>query len=144
MSRPYLPVALRRLVIERARGCCEYCLLHEDDAAYSHWIDHILALRHGGQTVSENLALTCPDCNRRKGTDFAGIEPGTGAIVRLFNPRADQWPDHFQLQGTRIIGTTPTGQRTIVLLGLNDEIRLLERELLMLDGRYPPPVLPLN
>jgi hypothetical protein len=76
-----------------------------------------------------------------KGADFAGIDPETGAIVCLFNPRTDHWPDHFVLQGAHILGLTPTGRVTVTLLGLNDEIRLLERELLSAEGRYPPPVL---
>jgi 5-methylcytosine-specific restriction endonuclease McrA len=27
----YIPETIRRAVIKRAKGCCEYCRLHEDD-----------------------------------------------------------------------------------------------------------------
>jgi hypothetical protein len=37
----YIPEPLRRLVVERAGGRCEYCLLHEDDTFFTHEIDHI-------------------------------------------------------------------------------------------------------
>ena len=39
----YIPEALRRLVAEQADGRCEYCRLHEDDAFFTHEVDHIYA-----------------------------------------------------------------------------------------------------
>lgn len=87
MSRIHIPAALRRLVFERAGGRCEYCLLHEDDVPFSHHLDHLIPLKHGGQTVSDNLALACLECNRYKGSDLAAIDPLTGQITSLFNPR---------------------------------------------------------
>ncbi|HKX33078.1 MAG TPA: HNH endonuclease signature motif containing protein [Blastocatellia bacterium] len=56
MPRPYILTVLRRSVIERAGSRCEYCLIHHDDTPDTHQIDHIIAIKHGGQTVSENLA----------------------------------------------------------------------------------------
>lgn len=41
MSTTYIPEALRRLVVERANYCCEYCLIHQNDSLYSHEVDHI-------------------------------------------------------------------------------------------------------
>lgn len=35
------------------------------------------------------------------------------------------------------MGLTPTGKATIELLHLNDDHRLLEREMLIAAGRYP-------
>ncbi|MCB0098392.1 MAG: HNH endonuclease [Caldilineaceae bacterium] len=64
MSREHIPVAVRRLVAERAQGRCEYCLLHQDDTPFTHPLDHIIAIRHGGATTAENLALACIDCNQ--------------------------------------------------------------------------------
>ncbi|MEP7339158.1 MAG: HNH endonuclease signature motif containing protein [Acidobacteriota bacterium] len=139
MPRPAIAKKLRRFVIQRAHGCCEYCLLHQDDAPDSHQIDHIIALRHKGSTKRHNLACACADCNRQKGTDFGTIDPRTGAVIFLFNPRRQKWPDHFRLDGARIIGLTPAGQATIELLRLNDDRRLLERELLIAAGCYPRP-----
>jgi hypothetical protein len=41
MSLTYIPVALRRLVEERALFRCEYCLLLDGLMFYPHEIDHI-------------------------------------------------------------------------------------------------------
>ena len=137
MPRPYISTSLRRLVIERARDRCEYCLIHQDDTPDAHQIDHIIAIKHNGQTVSENLAYACAECNHYKGTDFATIDPATEETVRLFNPRTQQWSEHFELRGAQIIGLTKIGEVTIGLLHLDDEARLFEREVLIANGRYP-------
>lgn len=138
MPRQYISQALRRLVVERARECCEYCLLHEDDSPDPHQVDHILPIKHGGQTVSENLAYACTECNWFKGTDFAAIDQISGEIVSLFNPRTQQWREHFALEGARIAALSATGRVTVDLLRLNRAARLLERETLIVSGRYPP------
>ncbi|MFM7424602.1 MAG: HNH endonuclease [Elainella sp.] len=49
MSR-YIPTALRRLVYDRADGCCEYCLTPEFAAFAAHEVDDIVAQKHGGLT----------------------------------------------------------------------------------------------
>lgn len=139
MPRSHIPRALRRLVRDRAHTCCEYCLVHQDDVPETHPIDHIIAVKHGGLTGHENLACACAECNRHKGTDVASIDPATGAIVPLFNPRTQQWREHFAIDGVRINGLALTGQVTVELLQLNAERRLLEREMLRAEGRWPPP-----
>ena len=68
MSSSSIPTELRKLVIERAAGRCEYCLMHQNVSIYSHEVDHIIALKHGGQTSADNLALSCLSCNRHKGS----------------------------------------------------------------------------
>ena len=138
MPRPRIPPSLRYLVAERAQACCEYCLLHEDERPDTHHVDHVIPITHGGQTVSENLAYACAECNRFKGTDFAAIDQMTGATVPLFNPRIHRWSEHFDLNGARIAGVTVTGRVTVDLLRLNTDARLLERETLIAGGRYPP------
>jgi hypothetical protein len=50
-----IPDALRRRARERAQNRCEYCLLHEDDAYLPFEVDHIIAEKHGGATLIENL-----------------------------------------------------------------------------------------
>ena len=137
MSQIYIPAALRRLVISRAQGKCEYCLLHQDDSPFTHPIDHIVALKHGGATMLVNLALACINCNRQKGSDLTGIDPISGRIVRTFDPRQQDWHVHFRLEGVKIIGLSETGRATVALLRVNDSMRLLERESLRLVGRYP-------
>ncbi len=49
-----LTAALRRSVIERAQGKCEYCTLHQDFSIYTYEIDHTIATKHGGKAVLEN------------------------------------------------------------------------------------------
>lgn len=53
-----VPVAMRALVCERAKGRCEYRLLHEDDAWVPHEPDHIVAIKHRGRTDEANLAFS--------------------------------------------------------------------------------------
>ena len=136
MRRVHPSADLRRVVIERAKGKCEYCLVHQDDTPFTHPIDHIIAIRHGGQTVADNLALACLECNRNKGADLTTIDPLTGAITPLFHPRKQAWHEHFHLEGEQIVGLTAIGRATVILLRLNDPMRLMEREALMTIERY--------
>lgn len=129
--------AMRRAIREQARERCEYCLIHNDDTYMPHEIDHIIAQKHGGETSPDNLCLSCADCNRHKGSDLASLDPQTGEPVLLFHPRRDRWEDHFQLDGIRIEGLTPTGRATARLLQMNTTDRLLERAALIEMGRYP-------
>ena len=133
-----LSVTLRRLVVKRAGDRCEFCLIHQDDVPQQHEIDHLVARKHGGQTVAENLALTCLPCNRYKGSDQTAIDPETQQLVPLFNPRVQSWADHFMLMDARIIGLTPMGRATVSLLRLNLPTRVDIRRLLIEKGRYPP------
>lgn len=82
----YVSVELRKQVYERANGCCEYCLMPEQLSLISFAIDHIIAEKHDGQTLTENLALSCPPCNQHKGSDIASIDPDTGQLSAFYNP----------------------------------------------------------
>src|ERR1700741_4917849 len=97
-----ISAALRALVRQRARGRGEYCLLHEEDALLPHEPDHIIAIKHRGQTEDSNPAWTCFSGNRAKGSDLASIDIDTGRLVRLFTPRRDRWKRHFRLEGAII------------------------------------------
>ena len=138
MPRIHIPDQLRRLVIERALGCCEYCLIHQDHTPEPHHIDHLLAIKHAGKTEPVNLALACARCNRFKGSDFAAIDPADGQPAILFNPRLQPWKDHFALDGALIVGLTPSGRATVELLRMNDQSVLVHRRKLILKKRYPP------
>ena len=137
MTSNSISAELRKLVIQRASECCEYCLIHQDFSIYTHEVDHIIAVKHGGETTAVNLALSCLSCNRHKGSDFATIDQFTKEIVPLFNPRHQVWNEHFYLEGARIEGKTQIGQGTARLLQLNVSNRLLERQVLMSQGLYP-------
>jgi len=133
----FVPATLRRQVIARAGNCCEYCLLNADDAWFPHEPDHIMSEKHGGPTTSENLALSCFDCNRYKGSDIASRDPETNELVPLFDPRRDQWADHFVIEGGTILALTPIARATARLLRLNLPERTEVRETLRRSGRYP-------
>lgn len=133
----YIPEALRQLVYERANGHCEYCRLDVRYAYFPYEIDHIVAEKHEGKTDESNLCLSCFECNCHKGSDLSSYDAQVDDIVRLFNPRRDQWSDHFQLNDAQILALTPIGRVTVKLLQFNKRERLLEREELIAAGKYP-------
>jgi hypothetical protein len=128
---------LRNEVARRAGQRCEYCLINEDDAGFPHHVDHIRSRKHGGSSTPDNLAYACVVCNRHKGSDVASIDPDTGEVVLLFDPRRGRWADHFRLNGALIEPISSIGRATARLLQLNAPERILERRLLQSLGRYP-------
>ena len=134
MSRSYIPSDLRQQVYARARGICEYCQLPDTVVLSAHQIDHIIAEKHGGATTLENLALSCTLCNRNKGSDIASIDPFSGGIVPLYNPRKDQWSEHVECQDAQFSGKTPQGRATVNLLKMNQPERVEERHILIQAG----------
>jgi len=94
-------------------------------------IDHVLAEKHGGETIESNLALACAHCNRHKGPNIAGFDGETGQIVQLFNPRMDIWGQHFEEDGPRLRGKTAIGRVTVDVLGMNGADRILVRSALL-------------
>ena len=128
---------LRRLVIDRAGHCCEYCLLNQQDNFLAFEIDHIIAEKHRGPTVENNLCLSCSYCNAYKGSDIASLDPKNDELSRLFNPRTQRWSDHFKLDGGFIEPLTPEGRVTAFLLRMNHEMQVMERTMLIAQGRYP-------
>jgi 5-methylcytosine-specific restriction endonuclease McrA len=136
MTSDYISVELRKLVVNRAAKRCEYCLIHQDFSIYTHEVDHIIAVKHSGETTADNLALSCLSCNRHKGSDFATIDQTTKEIVPLFNPRLQVWSEHFYLENGRIEGKTKIGQVTSRLLQMNVLNRVLERQVLISQGQY--------
>ncbi|MCW5551527.1 MAG: HNH endonuclease [Verrucomicrobiae bacterium] len=137
MSRTAIPAALRLFIHQRAAGRCEYCRLHDDDSLLPHEPDHIIATQHGGEPTAENLALACFDCNRFKGPNLSSIDPESGAVVPLFNPRREVWAEHFRADGARIVALTAQGRATVTLLRMNARERLLHRQALLKTGRFP-------
>jgi hypothetical protein len=133
-----IDAATRALVVARAGNRCEYCALPQAGYAASFNIDHIVALQHRRDNDSENLAWTCPKCNRKKGPNLSGLDPSTGTIALLFHPRKDRWSDHFRWSGALMLGLTGNGRATIALLDLNHEERLHLRQALMAEGTFFP------
>jgi hypothetical protein len=134
----YIPAAIRRLVRERAQQTCEYCLIHETDALLPHEPDHIVAVKHRGETNDSNLAWTCFTCNRAKSSDLSSIDIETKKLVRLFNPRVDVWGEHFRLERSgKIIALTDVARVTEFLLKLNKPEHVEIRRMLNSSRRYP-------
>ena len=139
MSRTYVSRALRQLVKTRAKGLCEYCLIHEEDTYFGCQVDHIISEKHGGETEQNNLAYACSYCNRNKGSDIGSIILQTENFSRFFNPRIDLWTSHFRLEGVRIVSLTTIGEVTTRILDFNHVDRLIERQELVFLGLYPSP-----
>ena len=130
---------LRRKVRERAKGQCEYCFMPDTEPLFPHEPDHAIALKHGGKTVSSNLAYACFECNRAKGSDIGSLDPATGKLTPLYNPRTQRWADHFRFNGPVIEPLSPEGRVTVALLRFNLAARVAIRDNLMREGRYPDP-----
>ena len=126
---------VRRRVRERAGDRCEYCHTRQADEPFiSYQVEHIIAIQHGGGDGEENLALACSHCNLHKGPNLAGIDPTTGELEPLFNPRRQSWDEHFEDRGIWIEGTTPCGRAIVRVLAMNAQARVeLRQELAMND-----------
>jgi len=127
---------LREDVRRRAGFRCEYCQFPERWAELRFQLDHIIPEQHGGPTVPDNLAWSCLRCNKHKGPNLSGLDSKTGQIVRLFNPRADVWHEHFVWEGPMLRGLTPMGRVTVLVLRINRPDAVLVREALMAEGAY--------
>jgi len=68
-----------------------------------------------------------PRCNRFKGPNLSAIDPKTKRTVPLFNPRRQDWNNHFAVHGIAIVGLTPVGRATARLLRMNADDRLKVR-----------------
>ncbi|GAB5493900.1 MAG: HNH endonuclease signature motif containing protein [Phototrophicaceae bacterium] len=133
----YVSTKLREAIIKRAGGCCEYCRIPEAFSSVAFHIEHIIASSHGGDTVENNLALSCSRCNLYKGTNIAAADPQTGDPTFLFHPRRQEWLEHFYLNQAVIEALTPEGRATIFVLRLNDQERVEQRNLLIQFAQYP-------
>jgi hypothetical protein len=137
MSVTHIPADMRRVVVARAEGLCEYCLIAEVDTGFGCQFDHVISEKHGGTTTLGNLAQACVACNVAKGSDVGSIHSETGDFCRFFNPRSDRWSDHFVLRDYRIEALTLIGTVTVRIFQFNAVERLLERQALTLAHRYP-------
>lgn len=133
----YIPLSVKSEVALRAGYRCEYCQRLEDDSFIKYQIDHIISRKHGGKTLLENLAYSCPICNNSKGTDIGTILENEDILIRLFNPRKHNWFDHFDVIEAIISAKTEIGAATIKVLDLNNINRILERQDLIAAGLYP-------
>jgi HNH endonuclease len=130
--------SMQQQVRERPNRLCEYCQLPDALTTLPFQIDHIIAEKHGGPALLENLAYSCLQCNTFKGPNIAGVDQETQAVVRLFHPRQDIWLEHFAWDGPRLLGRTSIGRVTIAVLAINVPYRLEVRRALVAEGVFPP------
>lgn len=139
----YISVALRQLATERANHQCEYCLYPRSASFLSFEMEHIIAEKHHGESIQENLALACPYCNRYMGSDIGSIDAQTGLLTPFFNPRVQAWTDHFQFDQGRILSLSAEGRVTADILQLNlaeriaERLQLFDAGILVLPGTKP-------
>lgn len=128
--------AARGLVRDRAQNRCEYCGLRQALAPLVLFhIEHIVPKKHGGSDDPSNLALACHHCNEHKGPNLAGLDPASGAMVPLFNPRTQVWAEHFRQRGSMIEGRTAVGRTTVRVLAMNaDQAQELRAEIAAESG----------
>lgn len=140
MSGKRIPKALRRRVTEQAKHRCGYCQTSELIVGAPMEIDHIIPESLGGLTEEENLWLACSLCNNHKGDRIAALDPETGEIIRLFNPRFQDWDEHFTWNETydRIVGVTSAGRATVAALNLNRPSLVHARQLWIIAGWHRP------
>jgi hypothetical protein len=71
---------------------------------------------------------------------IAALDPFTGTIVRLFDPRHQVWREHFArtAEGDRLVGVTPTGRATIAGSHLNRPSLVKARQAWVAVGWHPP------
>jgi hypothetical protein len=140
MPRVRISVEKKRLVMERAQKRCEYCQCRSDYATETFAIEHVIPVSRGGNDEVTNLALSCSGCNNRKYNKLEAVDPASGGLVPLFNPRLQRWEEHFvwSKDYTQIIGLTATGRATIVALQMNRQNVINIRKAMSIMGVHPP------
>lgn len=128
---------LRSFVIERAGNRCEYCRIPKVITNYEFHIEHIIGIQHGGTTTLDNLAWCCAFCNWKKGPNLGTLLDSGNEIVPLFNPRTQNWFEHFEVRNGMIIPKTKIAMATVKLLEFNLSERIEIRAVLTIAGFYP-------
>jgi hypothetical protein len=125
---------LQAQVRRRAQNRCEYCRFPAQFTPVPFQVDHIIAEKHAGPSIFENLAWSCFFCNSFKGPNLAGIDRRTQEVTRLFNPRRDNWGKHFRYEGAVLKGRTAIGRATIEVLRINRLDAVTVRRSLLQEG----------
>lgn len=104
---------LRVRIRAQAGERCGYCQSAQRYVFAPLEIDHIVPTARGGTDDEDNLWLACRMCNGFKGDRIHGLDPLTGQEVRLFNPREQEWTEHFSwdADGLQVNGLNPMWTR---------------------------------
>ena len=128
----------RQKIIEIAQNRCGYCLSQQRYTMSKLEIEHIHPKHLGGTDDEENLWLSCGLCNRYKRVQIEGFDEETGSFAKLFNPRTQNWSEHFAWNDAEIIGLTAIGRATVKVLKMNNEIAVEVRRNWIIAGWHPP------
>ncbi|MEG4329688.1 HNH endonuclease signature motif containing protein [Microcoleus sp. herbarium5] len=128
----------RQFIRQRAKYLCEYWHSPEYLSPDRFTIDHLMPKSIGGSDDSENLALACRRCNERHYNFTKGIDQETQQECLLFNPRQQQWSEHFiwTADGLNIVPKTPIGRATCNRLDLNNDERYDEEDSIRRSRRF--------
>jgi len=133
-----IPRGLAEEVALRAGNRCEYCGLSQLGQEATFHIDHVVPRAAAGPATADNLALACVSCSLRKWAKQTAADPETGEDVPPFNPRTQEWSDHFRWDGEWVVPLTPTGRATVGALAMNRGVILAIRQEEAARGRHPP------
>ena len=140
MSGANISEKVRCRVFAQAGDRCGYCLAPQHLVLGWHQIEHLNPRSAGGTDDESNLWIACGLCNNYKNDQTDGFDVETSERVRLFNPRHDQWVDHFgwSPDGVRVIGRTPIGRVTVECLRMNNSLAVQVRRHWVGAGWHPP------
>ncbi len=135
-----ISLELDEFVRQRARQRCEYCLNPQALIPFGLELEHHHPRSLGGKTNKRNLCLACRECNSHKAAIVQAIDALTGKMTKLFNPRKQNWHEHFEFSedGTKIIGITACGRVTVKRLHMNSVYQTTAREVWVEGGKFPP------
>ena len=131
---------LKNKIRQTARNRCGYCLIPQEIVSMLLEIEHLHPIAEGGTDAEENLWLACRNCNGFKHAKTHAVDPQTDEETPLFNPRKQNWNEHFEFSEdkTEIIGKTACGRAAVIALRLNYEQAVIARRIWTSFDLYPP------
>ncbi len=136
----YIPAELRHRIRAHFRDHCAYCRTPEALTVVTFEFEHIVPSSRGGETLFQNLCLSCPTCNRYKSDRTFGSSDPASVEFPLFHPHLNDWNEHFEWSSdsTLLIGQTQIGQVTIATLKMNRPQIVRVRRLWTAMNEHPP------
>lgn len=125
---------------QQAKNRCGYCLNPQELMPFKLEIEHLYPQALGGESVEENLWLACRECNAHKATKTKARDRLTGKTVKIFNPRKQNWHEHFEFSQdfSEILGKTACGRATVDALQMNNIYQTTARLAWTETSKFPP------